>query len=163
MSLIKALLEKPPSLTTASKYTVVNGFIYLAVGFLLIVWPGVTQTLFRDSTFVGHEGGTRARNRSHGHSNWLALRVWRSFRRTTNRRRFRYRPIDIRPCCAHTRGNGRCVSAPASDIRGFRRFARGRRVGSLCSHVMPAVGQKWTSATTVAASVIAKSGRYKPR
>lgn len=26
MALIKALLEKPPSLTTASKYTVVNGF-----------------------------------------------------------------------------------------------------------------------------------------
>lgn len=57
MSLITALLEKPPSLTAASKYTVVNGFIYLAVGFLLIVWPGVTQTLFRDSAFVGHEEG----------------------------------------------------------------------------------------------------------
>ena len=57
MSLIKALVERPPSLTTASKYTVLNGFIYLAVGFLLIVWPGVTQTLFRDSAFVGHEEG----------------------------------------------------------------------------------------------------------
>jgi hypothetical protein len=57
MSLIKALREAPPSLTTASKYTVVNGFIYLTVGFLLIVWPGVTQTLFRDSAFVGHEEG----------------------------------------------------------------------------------------------------------
>ena len=30
MALIKALLEKPPSLTTASKYTAMNGFIYLA-------------------------------------------------------------------------------------------------------------------------------------
>jgi hypothetical protein len=57
MALINALLEKPPSLTTASKYTVVNGFIYLAVGFLLIVWPGLTQTLFRDPAFVGHEEG----------------------------------------------------------------------------------------------------------
>ena len=57
MSLIRALLEKPPSLTTASKYTVMNGFIYLTVGFLLIVWPRVTQTLFRDSAFVGHEQG----------------------------------------------------------------------------------------------------------
>ena len=57
MALIDALLEKPPSLTTASKYTVVNGFIYLAVGFLLIVWPGLTQTLFRDPAFVGHEEG----------------------------------------------------------------------------------------------------------
>ena len=57
MALIKALLEKPPSLTTASKYTAMNGFIYLLVGFLLIVWPGVTQTLFRDAAFVGHEEG----------------------------------------------------------------------------------------------------------
>jgi hypothetical protein len=57
MPLIKALLEKPRSLTTASKYTTVNGFIYLAVGCLLIVWPGVAQTLFRDPAFVGHEEG----------------------------------------------------------------------------------------------------------
>ena len=57
MVLIKALLEKAPSLTTASKYAVVNGFIYLAVGFLLIIWPGVTQMLFRDPAFVGHEEG----------------------------------------------------------------------------------------------------------
>ena len=57
MALIKALLEKPPSLTTASKYTVVNGFIYLAVGFLLIIWPSAAQMLFRDPVFVGHEEG----------------------------------------------------------------------------------------------------------
>jgi hypothetical protein len=29
----------------------------LAVGFLLIVWPGVTQTLFMDPPFAGHEQG----------------------------------------------------------------------------------------------------------
>jgi hypothetical protein len=57
MALTKALLERPPSSTTASKYTAMNGFIYLAVGLLLIVWPGVTQTLFRDTAFVGHEEG----------------------------------------------------------------------------------------------------------
>src|SRR5206468_3062438 len=57
MSFIKALLEKPPSLTTASNYTTVNGFIYLAVGFLLIVWPGITQSLFMEPAFVGHEEG----------------------------------------------------------------------------------------------------------
>ena len=34
-----------------------NGFIYLVVGLLLIVWPGVTQTVFRDPAFVGHEQG----------------------------------------------------------------------------------------------------------
>ena len=50
-------MEKPPNLTTASKYTAVNGVIYLAVGVLLIVWPGVSQTLFMESPFVGHEEG----------------------------------------------------------------------------------------------------------
>jgi hypothetical protein len=55
VSVFKALLEKPPKLTTASKYTALNGVIYLAVGFLLIVWPGVTQTLFMDPPFAGHE------------------------------------------------------------------------------------------------------------
>ena len=57
MSVIKALLETPSNLTTASKYIAVNGLIYLAVGILLIAWPGVTQTLFRDPAFVGHEAG----------------------------------------------------------------------------------------------------------
>ena len=57
MSLMKALLEKPPALTTASKYTVLNGVIYLIVGTLLVVWPGITQTLFMDRAFAGHEEG----------------------------------------------------------------------------------------------------------
>jgi hypothetical protein len=57
MALIKALLEKPPRLTAASKYTAMNGFIYLVVGILLIVWPSVTQTVFLEPAFVGHEQG----------------------------------------------------------------------------------------------------------
>jgi hypothetical protein len=56
MSLIKDLLEKPSNLPTASKYTVMNGLIYLGTGALLIAWPGVTQMLFMDAAFVGHEG-----------------------------------------------------------------------------------------------------------
>jgi hypothetical protein len=56
MSLIKDLLEKPPTLSTASKYTAMNGVVYLGVGALLVAWPGVTQTLFMDPAFVGHEG-----------------------------------------------------------------------------------------------------------
>jgi hypothetical protein len=55
MPLIKELLEKPPNLSTASKYTVLNGVIYLGTGALFIAWPGVTQTLFMDAGFVGHE------------------------------------------------------------------------------------------------------------
>jgi uncharacterized protein YjeT (DUF2065 family) len=57
MSLMKNLLAKPPTLTTASKYTALNGVAYLAVGILLVVCPGATQTLFRDAAFVGHEEG----------------------------------------------------------------------------------------------------------
>ena len=56
MSLIKDLLEQSSTLSTASKYTVLNGAIYLGVGALLVGWPGVVQTLFRDPAFVGHEG-----------------------------------------------------------------------------------------------------------
>jgi len=55
MSLLKDLLEKPATLSTASKYTVMNGVLYLGAGALFIVWPGLTQTLFRDAAFVGHE------------------------------------------------------------------------------------------------------------
>jgi len=32
-----------------------NGFIYFGAGALLIVWPGVVQTIFMDAAFVGHE------------------------------------------------------------------------------------------------------------
>src|SRR6516162_1843891 len=55
MSLIKVLKEKPPRLTVASKYTALNGIGYLVVGAILIVWPGVTQTVFREPAFAGHE------------------------------------------------------------------------------------------------------------
>ena len=55
MSLIKHLLEKPRSLNQDAKYTVFNGVAYMAVGTLLIAWPGVTQTVFRDAAFAGHE------------------------------------------------------------------------------------------------------------
>jgi hypothetical protein len=55
MSLVTDLLAKPPGLTRASKYTVLNGLCYLAAGALLIVWPGAVQALFRDPGFTGHE------------------------------------------------------------------------------------------------------------
>ena len=57
MSLINNLLERPTNLSTASVYLAINGVIYLAAGVLLIVWPGVTQTLFTDRDFVGDERG----------------------------------------------------------------------------------------------------------
>jgi hypothetical protein len=54
---MRKLLEKPAALTTASKYTAWNGVAYLAIGILLIVWPGAAQTLFMEPAFVGREEG----------------------------------------------------------------------------------------------------------
>ena len=57
MALFKDLLDKPPALTTASKYTAMNGVVYLGVEALLLAWPGATQTLFMEPAFVGNEEG----------------------------------------------------------------------------------------------------------
>jgi len=32
-----------------------NGYVYLGLGALFIVWPGAVQTIFRDDGFAGHE------------------------------------------------------------------------------------------------------------
>jgi hypothetical protein len=40
-----------------SKYTALNGVIYLAAGAMLVAWPGATQALFMDRAFVGDEQG----------------------------------------------------------------------------------------------------------
>src|ERR1700688_1041252 len=55
MSYVTDLLGKPPGLSAASKYTAMDGLLYLATGALLVAWPGVTQTIFMDAPFVGHE------------------------------------------------------------------------------------------------------------
>jgi hypothetical protein len=57
MPFVNDLLEKPATLSAGSKYAVINGGIYLPLGVLFIVWPGVTQTLFMDRAFVGDEQG----------------------------------------------------------------------------------------------------------
>ena len=56
MSFMSDLLEMPASRTTASKYTAMNGFIYLGLGALFLLWPEAVQTIFRDEPFAGHEG-----------------------------------------------------------------------------------------------------------
>jgi hypothetical protein len=55
MSLFKDLLERPFDQAITSKYTVMNGVIYLGIGTLVLIWPGVVQTIFRDAAFVGNE------------------------------------------------------------------------------------------------------------
>ena len=56
MSFYNDLLEKPANLSTESKYAVMNGYMYLAIGAVFIVWPGAVQTIFMDRPFVGDEG-----------------------------------------------------------------------------------------------------------
>jgi hypothetical protein len=55
MSLIATLLQTPARLSTASRYTAFNGWIYLSAGALLIAWPGMTQMLFMERAFIGNE------------------------------------------------------------------------------------------------------------
>jgi hypothetical protein len=54
-SLLNDLRQKPQRLSTASKYTALNGIGYLAIGAILIAWPGAIQTVFREPPFAGHE------------------------------------------------------------------------------------------------------------
>ena len=55
MSVIKDLLERPFDQAITSKYTAMNGLIYLGFGALVLVWPAMVQTIFRDATFVANE------------------------------------------------------------------------------------------------------------
>jgi len=55
MSLLVALREAAANRSTASRYTSLNGLLYLASGGLLIAWPGVIQTLLGDAPLQGHE------------------------------------------------------------------------------------------------------------
>jgi hypothetical protein len=55
MSLIKDLLERPSDQTITSQYTAMNSLIYLGAGTLVLIWPGMVQTIFRDAAFVGNE------------------------------------------------------------------------------------------------------------
>ena len=55
MSLIKDLLDRPFDQAITSKYTAMNGLIYLGFGAMVLVWPAMVQTIFRDAPFVGNE------------------------------------------------------------------------------------------------------------
>ena len=55
MSLMKDLLERPFDQAITSKYTTMNGLIYLGFGAPVLIWPGMVQTIFREAAFVGNE------------------------------------------------------------------------------------------------------------
>ena len=53
--LIADLVAKAAPLSAASRFTVLNGYLYLAGGALMLLWPGALQTLFMERAFVGDE------------------------------------------------------------------------------------------------------------
>jgi hypothetical protein len=56
MSLLKRLKEKADPLSPSSKFTVLNGVLYMSIGVLFLIWPGALQTLTFAREFVGDEG-----------------------------------------------------------------------------------------------------------
>jgi hypothetical protein len=55
MSLFNDLFARPGDLPNTSKYTMLNGVMYLGIGLGLLAWPGMVQTIFKDAAFVGNE------------------------------------------------------------------------------------------------------------
>jgi hypothetical protein len=55
MSLFGTLCDTPLVLSNSSKFTIVNGVLYMAAGSLLMVWPAAVQALFFESEFTGRE------------------------------------------------------------------------------------------------------------
>ena len=53
--LIKKLVEKAEPLSPSSKFTMLNGVLYMTVGILILIWPGALQTLTFAREFVGDE------------------------------------------------------------------------------------------------------------
>ena len=113
MSLIKGLRDKQSRLTVASKYTALNGIGYLVVGTILIVWPGVTQTVFREPAFAGHEQALmRVIGLTVAVIGCTSLVVALG---ATIHCRFSHRPIDLRPRGTDPSRDCWGVSSPVSD------------------------------------------------
>ena len=124
MSLIKHLLEKPRSLNQDAKYTILNGVAYMAVGTLLIAWPGVTQTVFRDAAFAGQEEALMlVIGLTVTVIGWLYI-FWRPFRRPAIRRRVPDRQIGRGAFGADTFGDRRRIPSPLHYIRAAGRIPR---------------------------------------
>ena len=130
MSLIQHLLEKPSDLSTASRYTVMNGTLYLGAGVLMIAWPGMVQTLFQGCAVRRPRGCALPGHWSIACSRWLVLSFRRSFRGASTRRRFCYRPIDIRSADISPLGVRGSVPPFAGDVRDDRSLTGNWCLGS---------------------------------
>ena len=134
MSLISELLEKPASLSTASKYTAMNGYIYLSSGAMFIFWPGAVQTLFRDAAFRWQRRGALSCDGYDGCSHRLALLVRRSVRWATSRRCVCARSMGARSRGARAARYRWRLSSYVPGICASRRLARHRRLDAPQPH-----------------------------
>lgn len=57
MSILKTLMEIPQTLSKASRYTAMNGVIYMAFGTLMLIMPDVVRSIYMEPAFVGREEG----------------------------------------------------------------------------------------------------------
>jgi hypothetical protein len=57
MSLLKTLMERPSALSKASRYTVMNGVLYMASGASMLLMPDVLRSIYMEPAFVGREEG----------------------------------------------------------------------------------------------------------
>ena len=57
MSLLNTLMEKPPTLSKASRYTAMNGVLYTVSGASMLIMPDLLRTIYMEPAFVGREEG----------------------------------------------------------------------------------------------------------
>ena len=134
MSLISDLLEKPATLSAASKYTVLNGYIYLGAGLTFIFWPGAVQTLFMDAPFAGKEEALfRVIGLTVAVIGWFYL-FRRPFRRAAIRCRECARSLGARSGGARAAGHRRRFSSYVPGVCASRRLSRHWRLDAPRSH-----------------------------
>jgi hypothetical protein len=51
------LLEMPANLSKASRFSIYNGYLYMASGAMMLFFPGAMQLLYMEPAFAGREEG----------------------------------------------------------------------------------------------------------
>lgn len=145
MSLIKDLLERPFDQAITSKYTTMNGLIYLGAGTLVVIWPGIVQTIFRDASFVGQRYGYDR------DGDWLALFIRWPLWRQTDRCRQRIGQSAACSIGARTLGHRGGFSSFSAGVCGSRPDARHWRLAASQSIGPPsiALGRRYAIAVAL--------------
>ena len=157
MSLIKDLLERPFDQAITSKYTAMNGWIYLGIGAVLVIWPGIVQTIFRDAPFVGNEAALFRVVGMSRDGHWLALFVRWPLWRQTDRRRERIGQSGARSLGARTLGHRGSFSSYSSGNGGSRPDARPWRLAASQSIGPPSISLDRRYVIAVALGIVVES------